>query len=81
MLIKTKGKGVELLNKSLPYPEQMKDIDLDKEDVIYFTWRSLRYKLDLCYCRVDVVDGCLLKGEDIAILMTQCLKVRLEVII
>ena len=36
MLITTKGKGIELLNRALPYPEQMKNIDLDKENAIYF---------------------------------------------
>lgn len=34
MLITTKGKGIELLNRALPYPEQMKNIDLDKENEI-----------------------------------------------
>jgi hypothetical protein len=80
MIIETKGKGIELLNRALPYPEQMKNIDLDKEDAIYFTWRSSRYKLDLCYCRIDMVNGCLLEGNDASILMTQVLKAQLGTI-
>jgi len=80
MLIATKGKGIELLNRALPYPEQMKDIDLDKENAIYFTWRSSKYKLDLSYCRIDMVNGCMLEGNDAAILMTQCLKAQLGTI-
>lgn len=80
MLIETKGKGIELLNRALPYPQQMKDIDLDKENAIYFTWRSSRYKLDLGYCRIDMVNGCMLEGNDAAMLMTQCLKAQLGTI-
>jgi len=76
MLIKTKGKGIELLNRALPYPEQMKNIDLDKENAIYFDWRSSRYKLDLQFCRIDKSNGCILEGTDSAILMTQLLKAQ-----
>ena len=77
MIIETKGKAIELLNIALPYPEQMKDIDLDKDGAIYFTWRNSMYKLDMLYCRCDEVDGAFLKGTDAAILMTQCLKAQL----
>jgi len=77
MLITTKGKGIELLNRALPYPEQMKNINLDKENAIYFDWRSDRYKLDLQFCRIDRSDGCILHGNDSAILMAQLLKAEL----
>jgi hypothetical protein len=81
MLITTKGKGIELLNRALPYPEQMKNIDLDKENAIYFDWRSQRYKLDLQFCRVQRSNGYILEGDDSSILMTQCLKSQLGTII
>lgn len=77
MLIKTQGKGIELLNRSLPYPEQMKNFDLSNEGSIYFDWRSQRYKLDLQFCRVDRSNGQFLEGDDSSILMTQCLKSQL----
>lgn len=80
MLIKTKGKGIELLNRALPYPEQMKNIDLDIENAIYFDWRSSRYKLDLQFCRIDRSNGCILESNDSAILMTQLLKAQLGTI-
>lgn len=80
MLITTKGKGIELLNRALPYPEQMKNIDLDKENAIYFDWRSQRYKLDLQFCRIDIINGQFLEGDDCSILMTQCLKSQLGTI-
>ena len=77
MLITTKGKGIELLNRALPYPEQMKNIDLDEENAIYFNWRSSRYKLDLQFCRIDRTNGGILEANDCAILMTQLLKAQL----
>jgi hypothetical protein len=77
MIITTKGKGIELLNRALPYPEQMKNIDLDKENSIYFDWRSQRYKFDLQFCRVEKSNGCILESDDTSILMTQCLKAQL----
>ena len=80
MLITTKGKGIELLNRALPYPEQMKNIDLDKENAIYFDWRSDRYKLDLQFCRIDRSNGGILEGNDSTILMTQLLKAQLGTI-
>jgi hypothetical protein len=80
MLITTKGKGIELLNRALPYPEQMKNIDLDKENAIYFDWRSKRYKLDLQFCRVERSNGCILEVDDSSILMTRCLKAQLGTI-
>ena len=74
MLITTKGMGVELLKISLPYPEQMKNIDLEKEDAIYFDWRFSRYKLDLRFCQIDRVNNGVLEGDDCSILMRQLLK-------
>lgn len=74
MLISNKAKGIELLTRSLPYPEQIKNIDLDRENAIFFDWRSQRYKLDLQFCRVERSAGMVLEGDDCSILMTQCLK-------
>ncbi len=80
MLITTKGKGIELLNRALPCPEQMKNIDLDKENAIYFDWRITRYKLDLQFCRIDRSNGGILEENDSTILMTQLLKAQLGTI-
>jgi hypothetical protein len=81
MIIKTKGKAIELLNNSLPYPEQIKNIDLDIQDAIYFDWRSARYKLCLQFCCIDMSEGCFLNGNDASILMTQLLKSNIGSII
>ena len=72
---------MELLIKALPCPEQMKNIDLDKDNSIYFDWRSARYKLDLQFCRVSELTGCILSDTDAAHLMTHFLKSELGEII
>lgn len=78
MIIKTKGKAVELMNKSIPYSHQISNIDLDScEDAIYFDWRDFRYKLEFSHCAVYVVKGGCLIGDDNAILMEHCLKQRI----
>lgn len=77
MKIESKAKGIELLNKAIPYPDQMKNFDLDKDGVIYFDWRSSRYRLELDYCYVMKVEGHTLAGDDASILMAQCIKKQL----
>ena len=81
MLIETKGKAVELLNKSLPYPEHMGNIDLDKENVLHFDWRSARYVLDMQFCDVMESKEGMLFGNDASILMTKLLKDHLGAIL
>lgn len=74
MKIETKGKAMELLNKALPYSNQISNIDLDKDDAIYFRWRHTDFKLDMNYGRIDEVDGCLLIGSNVAMCMTELLR-------
>ena len=80
MLIKTKGKAIELLNRALPYPQQIKNIDLDKESVIYFSWRDGQYKLSLEFCTIEEVDGPFLRVSDSAILMTRLIKSQFGIV-
>ena len=77
MIIETIGKAMELLNRALPYPEQIKNIDLEKEDAIYFDWRSSRYKLDLEFCQVEKSNKYVTQGDNCSILMTELLKKQL----
>jgi len=81
MLIKTKEKGIELLYRSMPYPDQIRNLDLTKNDAIYFGWRSSRYRLDLQFCSVMQSDGIMLKGDDCSILLERCLKNQLGTIL
>jgi len=70
----TKGEAIELLNNSIPYPEQMADFDLDKDDAIYFTWRNVRYKMDLNYLSFwEIENGCMVGGA-VPILMGELVR-------
>ena len=70
----TKGKGIELLIKTLPNPHQISNIDLDKEDSIYFSWEDERFKFDLTVIRVDESHGGILTSTNISNLITSYLK-------
>jgi len=74
MKINNHGQAIEIMNNAIPYAKQIKDIDLQHKDCIYFNWRSSRYKLDLDYSSVMAVDGCLLMGNDASILMSELIR-------
>jgi hypothetical protein len=73
----TQGQGIELLQKSLPYPEQLGNYYLEKEGVIYFDYRAIRYKLDLEYLSVMKSSGCILEGNDTCLLMEHLIKYKI----
>jgi hypothetical protein len=73
-MIPSKEKGIELMYRSIPYANQIKDIDLSKDNSIYFTWRGTRFKIELQFCSVMTIDGCIAAGSNDAILMSQLLK-------
>ncbi len=62
------GERMETVLKSLPYADQIRDIDMSKDDEIRFTWRGARYKVadDLF---VEEVGNGVLIGSDLSILM------------
>jgi len=65
---------IELLINALPYPNQIKDIDLvSEEDAVRFTWRSSRYRVSLDLFVEEVNAGCL-AGSDSAILIRRGLE-------
>jgi hypothetical protein len=72
----TQSEGINLLIKAFTHSNEISDLDLDLETPksIYFTWRSVRYKLDIEYTQVEEVDGKLLKATDTAELFTRLLK-------
>lgn len=78
MIVKDKGLGMKMLMDTLPYPDQIDDIDLSKENSIYFKWRSARYKFGLLHCSVEKVDGIFLHGDDCSTLMEAMLRKRLK---
>ncbi|MEN6623635.1 MAG: hypothetical protein ABFD50_19075 [Smithella sp.] len=74
MNITSKGMAIELLNRALPYPEQMKDIDLNQKDAVYFTWRGERFKLEFYACAVWKSSGCIIEGTPATLLMERLIK-------
>jgi hypothetical protein len=76
MKIENKGHAMESLINCMPYPKQITDIDLEKKNCIYFTWRSCRYKLELDSGLVWVVDGDFLAGKDNSILIERLLQLE-----
>jgi hypothetical protein len=78
MMIESQGKAVEFLINALPYPNQIKDIDLSYDPAVYFTWRSGRYKIELQTGSVDMVEGQMLIGNDTSMLIRRL--IELEVI-
>lgn len=73
----THAQGIEILKKSLPYPEQIKDIEEAENGLLYFTWRFDRYKVDLVYLGVEMVSNNILYGNDASILMTHLIRVSM----
>lgn len=70
---------VELLARALPHPDQISDVERHTEDkCVYFTWRRTRYKMSWSHSlSVDEKDGCMLVGNDKALLMRTLLNRKL----
>ena len=70
----TKEKLVELIYKSLPYSEQIKELDFTSEsDAIRFDWRGNRFRVaDTLF--VEEANNGTLAGSDLAIVIGELLK-------
>lgn len=65
----TKEKLIETIVGGLPYPHQMRDIDISSEtEAVRFNWRGVRYRVGFSLHVEEVGDG-ILRGSDCAILM------------
>lgn len=71
----TKEELCMAINKCLPYPDQISDLDFSSEkDAIRLTWRKTNeFRISL-NGQVEEVDGCFLVGSDISIMFRQLLK-------
>lgn len=81
MKIESQSKGVELLFKSIPYSDQIKDIKLGIETAIYFEWKKTKYKLEwnnLSVYSLDKEIGHVLIKDECSILIEHCLKLTLK---
>ena len=73
-LIKDTAIGIEILNNAIPYPNQIKDYDINNKDQIRFTWRGTRFKVDFQNASVDEVGNGVLIGSDLSILIEALIK-------
>jgi len=70
----TKSALLSALVRTLPYVEQMTDIDMEShETAIYFTWRGYRFRVTTS-AGVEEVDGGFLVGSNPAILLQALLR-------
>ena len=76
MKIETIEKGIEVLNNTIPYANQIKDYEF-RDKAIYFTWRSGRYKLECESGSIYQLDGGCLTSSDITIVMNKLLTITL----
>jgi hypothetical protein len=76
--IETQDQAVELLKRSLPYPEQIQNIDRSVANCIYFKWRSASYQFNFKFPRVDKIEGIFARGDDASMLMNHCIKLTLK---
>lgn len=76
MNLESQEKAIELLYKAIPYPTQVKDLDLSDKGYVFFTWRSQR--LRLCVRTSDVMecDGGALSGSDVCILLRRLIEIE-----
>jgi len=63
----------ELVLNSIPYPNQINDIDFTDEGAIRFNWRQTRYRIDNNLNAEEVDEG-MLAGTDKAMLFSALLK-------
>ena len=71
----TKEQLVECIVKAFPYPNQITDFDLSRDDSVRFTWRSDRFRASLSGMVEEVRDP-MLHGSNLAILAEQLIKIQ-----
>jgi len=69
------NKIVELMIRAMPYPDQMRDLDIGA-DSVEFTWRGTRFRVTKSYGVDEVGDGVLI-GSDKAILVAALIRFAL----
>ena len=63
---------IEKVINVIPYPNQIKDIDISN-NAVRFTWRDTRFRVSESLM-VEEVQGNLLTGSNIAIMLEQLIK-------
>jgi len=74
-MYKDKSELLQAIIKSIPYPSQISEIDLDLENQLRFTWRGDRFRVGLSGS-VEQVEGVMLSGSNITIVLEELLKLN-----
>lgn len=69
----TQAKLIELIYKSMPYSEQITDLDLHNSNMLYFTWRGATFRVTM-NLSVDEVYESIISRTRTTILIEQLLK-------
>lgn len=69
-----KEEALQLLIANIPYPEQIKDYDLNHTGVIRFTWRDIRLQFDYDNLSVERVEDGYQSTDALCIVMRELLK-------
>lgn len=74
-MFETKENLLMAINKCLPYPDQITDLDFSSNsNSIYFTWRKTNHFKIGINGSVEVIDGCFSSVSDICIIFRELLK-------
>lgn len=73
MLIEKKEHLIEIINKALPYANQIEKWDLTEERAIRFSWRGNKFRVSFNLGVEEVGNGVLI-GSDICILLEKLIK-------
>lgn len=69
---------LNLVIKTLPYPDQIKDVDMSMTDQLRFTWRGDRFRVsDALF--VEEVDSKFLVGSNTSLLLQRMLRQASEI--
>ena len=69
----TRDEAVTCLMR-VPYPEHISEIDTSDDDAVRFTWRDDRFRISLRSMTIEQVEGPILSGSNLAILMERIIR-------
>ena len=73
MLVEKKEQLVEIIYSSLPYSNQIENLDLSESDAVRFKWRGNKFRISQSLM-VEEVGNRVLIGSDISILLEKLIK-------
>ena len=73
MLVEKKEQLVEIIYSSLPYSNEIENLDLSESDAVRFKWRGNKFRVSQSLMVEEVGNGVLI-GSDISILLEKLIK-------